>query len=352
MRFSLFCFSDDGTKTGENKYQLLLESAKYADAHGFHAIWTPERHFQDFGGLYPNPSVLSAALAMITRRLHLRAGSVALPLHNPIRVAEEWSLVDNLSNGRVGVSFASGWHPNDFVLSPSNYENRREIMFAQIEVIRRLWAGEPSLFKGGNGSDVEVRVFPRPRQARLPVWITSSGSRETWRRAGEIGANILTGVRGDPARELASRIAQYREDLARHGHDAEAAQVTVMLHTFIGEDLDKVRERVRNSLTGYLRTFVAQGDDLNLGELGVSGAKITEADKDALAAFAFERFFNTGLLGTPDKCAQLVESLREAGVDEIACLVDFGLDTGEVLDGLRHLNELKERFAAKDGVAP
>ena len=110
IEFSLYFFSADGSKQTTDKYRLLLESAKFADAHGFSAVWTPERHFQDFGGLYPNPSVLSAALAVITERVKIRAGSVALPLHNPIRVVEEWAVVDNLSKGRVGISFASGWH--------------------------------------------------------------------------------------------------------------------------------------------------------------------------------------------------------------------------------------------------
>ena len=102
MKFSLFFFSHDASKGTENKYRLLMESARFADVNDFSAVSTPERHFQDFGGLYPNPSVLSAALAMNTKNIDIRAGSVALPLHNPIRVAEEWSVVDNLSNGRVG----------------------------------------------------------------------------------------------------------------------------------------------------------------------------------------------------------------------------------------------------------
>src|SRR5262249_5780592 len=95
LSFSLYFFSDDGSKDSPDKYRLVLESAKFADRNGFSAVWTPERHFQDFGGLYPNPSVLSAALAMLTERVQIRAGSVALPLHHPVRVAEEWSVVDN-----------------------------------------------------------------------------------------------------------------------------------------------------------------------------------------------------------------------------------------------------------------
>ena len=101
LDFSLFYFASDESAAGTHKYRLLLEGAKFADQNGFSAVWTPERHFHAFGGLYPNPSVTSAAIAAITRSIQIRAGSVVLPLHNPARVAEEWAVVDNLSNGRV-----------------------------------------------------------------------------------------------------------------------------------------------------------------------------------------------------------------------------------------------------------
>ena len=74
---------------------------------------------------YPNPSVTSAALAMVTERIALRAGSVVAPLHHPLRIAEEWSVVDNLSAGRVGLSLASGWNPVDFALRPEAYADRQ-----------------------------------------------------------------------------------------------------------------------------------------------------------------------------------------------------------------------------------
>lgn len=120
MEFSLFYFSGDGSTTHNDKYRLLIEGATFADRHGFTAIWTPERHFHDFGGLYPNPALMGVAIAMITQQIQIRAGSVVLPLQHPLRVAEEWAVVDNLSNGRTGIAVASGWHPNDFVLYPEN----------------------------------------------------------------------------------------------------------------------------------------------------------------------------------------------------------------------------------------
>jgi natural product biosynthesis luciferase-like monooxygenase protein len=162
MDFSLFYFADSGSGLSADKYRLYLEGAKFADAHEFHAIWTPERHFHRKGGLYPNPSVLSAAVAAITRQLKIRAGSVAMPLHNPIRVAEEWSVVDNLSGGRVGVSFVSGWVPNDFAFFPERYANKRAEMFRGIDQVQKLWRGEKSVRPMAPESRPRSESFPHP----------------------------------------------------------------------------------------------------------------------------------------------------------------------------------------------
>ncbi len=341
LNFSLYFFSDDGSKASNDKYRLVLESAKFADRHGFTAIWTPERHFQDFGGLYPNPSVLSAALAVLTKRIQIRAGSVALPLHHPVRVAEEWSIVDNLSSGRVAISFASGWHTDDFIFAPDIYDERKEVMFRHIELIQKLWAGEKVKLPGAGGSEVEFRILPRPIQTSLPIWITSSGSAETWRRAGAIGANVLAAYVGYSLEELSERIKSYRGARAAHGHDPRTGVVTIMLHTFIGDDDETVKEKVRVPFSGYLRTYFKQYETAGAGVAGVS-----EADKDALMSAAFEKYFESStLMGAPDKCAQLIDALVDTGVDEIACLVDFGVDTESVLESLSRLDELRARYA-------
>ena len=341
INFSLYFFSDDGSQTSDDKYRLLLESAIFADAHGFAAVWTPERHFQDFGGLYPNPSVLSAALAVITERAQIRAGSVALPLHHPIRAAEEWAVVDNLSKGRVGVSFASGWHPADFVLSPNNYDNRKQIMFDYIDKIKRLWSGEAVKFKGVGEDEVEVKILPRPVQPSLPMWITTAGSLQTWIKAGEIGANILAALVGYSLDDLARRIAVYRDALASNGHDVSRGQVTIMAHTFVGENNEDVKRRVKAPLCHYLRSYFNQFENF-----GFDADTVTDDDKHLIVEKAFEHYFNSSsLLGTHNKCARLIDRLIEAGVDEIACLVDFGLDADSVLASLRSLDDLRSHYA-------
>ena len=164
--FSLFYFASNEQTAGADKYRLLMEGAKFADAHGFEAVWTPERHFHSFGGLYPNAAVTSAAIAAITKNVKIRAGSVVLPLHNPLRVAEEWSVVDNISGGRVGIAIASGWHDRDFAFAPDNYARRREVIFEYIETVRKLWRGESITTKGGSGKDVEVKHAAAPGAER------------------------------------------------------------------------------------------------------------------------------------------------------------------------------------------
>jgi len=341
IEFSLFYFASDDQSGGADKYRLLLEGARFADEHGFCAVWTPERHFHSFGGLYPNPAVMGAALATVTQRLQIRAGSVVLPLHQPLRVAEEWSVVDNLSKGRVAVSFASGWHDRDFALAPENYAERKEVMRQGIDTVRRLWRGEALQLTGGAGKEVEVRIFPRPIQRELPVWLTAAGNPDTFRLAGKIGAHVLTHLLGQTPGELAEKIKIYRAARQENGFDA--GHVTVALHTFVGEDVNLVREKVRHFFCNYLVESMDLLKSLSASLYpGIQFEKLTTAERRTIADHAFNRYFDTsGLFGTPESCRRLIERLQSLGVDEVACLIDFGLATDIVLDGLTHLNRLR-----------
>jgi natural product biosynthesis luciferase-like monooxygenase protein len=334
--FSIFFFSADGNAEEHQRYRLLLESARFADANGFTAVWTPERHFQAFGGLYPNPSVLSAALAMITQHVQIRAGSLVLPLHSPVRVAEDWALVDNLSHGRVGISFATGWHEHDYVIAPANFEDRRELMFQNISLVRRLWAGDDVEIAGVGGKKVAVRTLPRPVQKELPFWVTVASTR-TWQRAGEVGANVLTAF-STSLEELRQNIAGYRKARMENGHDPRTGIVSLMLHTYVGTDLDQVREIVKEPMKAYLQTYINQFRPM----AGESVVDPSSPEMQSLIDAVFDHYFEqSSLLGTPDKCAAVIEKVAAAGVNDLACLLDFGLDHETTMQGLRHLAELR-----------
>lgn len=358
MEFSIYYWgNDDGV--GRDKYRLLLEGAKFADENGFCAIWTPERHFHAFGGPYPNPSVTGAAVAGVTKQIGVRAGSCVAPLHHPARIAEEWAVIDNLTNGRAGLAIASGWQPDDFVLRPENTPpDNKPAMFEAIDQVRKLWRGEPVAFPRKDGKLHEVVTQPRPVSRELPIWVTTAGNPDTWREAGAIGAHVLTHLLGQSIDEVAEKITIYRHALRDAGHDPDAFSVTLMLHTCLSDTREHARDIAREPMKDYLRSAaglikqyawafpafkkpegVKTPFELNLGDL-------SEDDLEGILDFAFERYFNdSGLFGTIDDALVRVEQLQAIGVSEIACLIDYGIAADQVLEGLRPLAEVVRRCA-------
>ncbi|OJW06127.1 MAG: monooxygenase [Planctomycetales bacterium 71-10] len=345
MRFSLMFFSGDAA--GDAPYRLMLEAARAADRLGFCAVWTPERHFTRFGGLFPNPAVTAAALAMITERVQLRAGSLVAPLHDVVRIAEDWAVVDQLSGGRVAISFGSGWNANDFVLFPDRYDRRHVVMYEQIEQLRRLWQDGAVTRINGTGRTIEIRTLPRPVQPQLPLWITSSGNIDTFRSAGRLGAYVLTHMIQQDRAGLAEKIDAYRRAWAVAGHDPDAGVVSLMLHTYLTTDAGRARETVRPWMREYLRSAVdlelqaAAAGGVISGGLEAPAQEIDPAVLEELLDVTFDRYFETAsLLGTVETASAFVEQVARLGIDEIACLVDFGVERPLVLESLEHVATL------------
>ncbi|HVR08507.1 MAG TPA: MupA/Atu3671 family FMN-dependent luciferase-like monooxygenase [Thermoanaerobaculia bacterium] len=354
MDLGIMFFSTLHESACRDRYRLLLETARFADREGFRCVWTPERHGHPFGGLFPNPSVTSAALAMVTDRLQLRAGSLISPLHQPLRIAEEWSVVDNLSRGRVAISFGSGWNADDFVFFPERYAERQRVMYDQLAQVRSLWRGESLRQPNGAGKQISVTLFPRPVQPELPVWITSSGNPATFVGAGAAGANLLTHLIGQDLEAVAAKIDLYRE--ARREHGFAGGTVSMMLHTFVGNDREALRSKVRGPFREYLRTAVSLEQLAAAGGGAISGGHRVDPHDiprdvlEDLLDVTCERYLQgASLIGTPAECATMIDRLAAIGVDEIACLIDFLPDRQAIEESLVLLAELR---AAVAGAAP
>ena len=351
LAFSLYYFGNYPAEHHADKYRLLLESAKFADQHDFAAVWLPERHFHAVGGFSPNPSLLAAALARDTERIALRGGSVVLPLHHPVRIAEEWSVVDNLSHGRVGMSIASGWHPNDFIFAPERFERRREICLEDIGTIQKLWRGETLPMRAGAGTDFDVKLFPQPVQPQLPVWLTCIHE-DSFVKAGEQGMGVLGYLMNQTVDEVAAKIARYRHALARAGHDPAKGHVTILVHTFVGDDPEAARARARGPLREYLRSFLDNSQKRLESQHGQS-VDVAAEDLEYLLDKSFDDYVQgKALIGSPESCAAVVERLRAIGVDEIGCFIDFGVDADAVLASLPALDRLRQRHAESPAAPP
>ncbi len=344
--FSLMFFGSDEGNAAREKYEMVLQASRFADEHGFSAVWVPERHFTRMGSLYPNPAVLHAAIARETKRLRLRAGSVVLPLHHVVRIAEEWAVVDNLSNGRIELSFAPGWNPGDFVFAPDRYSSRYDVMYAGLQQVRRLWAGELFDAIDGEGKPIQVRTYPTPVQKHLTIWITCAGSERSFQQAGTVGANLLTHLFDQDVETLSKKIKLYREARAAAGYDPATGRVAVTLHTFLGDTLDGVKEQVRGPYAEYLKANLGLLEKLAASRGVQVDLKRLAADELSLAIeWLFEKFLKArSLMGTPESCTEIVDQLIASDVQDIACLIDFGPSAQAILKSLPLLAKLAERF--------
>ncbi|MFC9686670.1 MupA/Atu3671 family FMN-dependent luciferase-like monooxygenase, partial [Streptomyces sp. NPDC056948] len=345
---SVYFFSSAQGDLGSD-YDLILAAAREADALGYEAIWTPERHFHEFGAQYPNPAVLSAALATATERIHIRAGSVIPALHNPLRLIEDWRIVDRISGGRIGVSFAPGFHPSDYVLAPDRFAGRRDTFEADVRRLRTLWSdGVAPDAVDGTGGRIQVSLYPRPVQPDLPTWLTATSNDESFRRAGALGVNLLTALLELKVDELADKVRIYRKAREEAGHDPETGRVTLMVHCYVGESEDMVEEVCHDPFLRYLRSHTQLLGTLTaaLPEEQIDLDRASPRDVDAILRRAYRKFRGErALLGDPATVRQRCELLREAGVNEIGALVDFGLTQRQVLGSLRRLARLRDDMA-------
>ncbi|SCL14596.1 natural product biosynthesis luciferase-like monooxygenase domain-containing protein [Micromonospora nigra] len=344
LAVSLFFFSADLDDAPADKYDLVLRCAELADELGLHAVWVPERHFDPFGAPYPAPAVLLAAIAARTRRIGLRAGSVVLPLHDPLLVAEEWGVLDAISRGRVALSLASGWHADDFVLDPDSYERRKEVLTERLEVLRTLWRGDGSLRAAPQGRTIETRTYPRPARP-LETWLTSSSNPQTWRTAGALDLHVLTAMLEQTVDDIAEKVTLYQKARAEAGHVSDDRQVTCMLHTHLAERAEDVVPRVREPLGRYLSAHLNLFEKFaSTQDVGVRPEEVTEADRALLLEHGLQRYLRqSGLFGSVETCLPMVDRLVAAGVTELGCLVDFGLPDEQVFECVRQLGRLQEQ---------
>ena len=216
-------------------------------------------------------------------------------------------------------------------------------MFETVSNVKKLWKGEKVWFAAVDGSKIAVETYPKPVSSNLDVWISVASNPELFLQAGKIGANILTHMLGNSIEELEEKIKIYRKARKDHGHDPHSGKVTVMLHTFVHPNEQFARNVVEGPFKKYLR------DSLDLISLMSRGE--SEIDEKTDIQFvekqleqAFLRYYDhNSLIGSIDKCMKMVSQLREISVDEIACLIDFGIEYDLVMEGLKHLSKIKEK---------
>ncbi|MGB6746617.1 MAG: LLM class flavin-dependent oxidoreductase, partial [Xanthobacteraceae bacterium] len=177
MDFGYFTLSDNhyenNTRSSNQFVADITAEALYADKLGMHSAWIGEHHFNSLGVL-SCPDMVLAYVAANTTRIRLAPAVTVLPLHHPIRVAEQWATLDLLSGGRVDFACGRGYDRREYEPFHVSFDDNQGIFEEGLEVVRRLWAANDRMSHHGKYySFDDVRITPKPVQKPIPAYVGS-----------------------------------------------------------------------------------------------------------------------------------------------------------------------------------
>ncbi|MBV9120504.1 MAG: LLM class flavin-dependent oxidoreductase [Chloroflexi bacterium] len=309
-------------------YAKWLEQAALADELGYDTLWVTEHHFRIFGGMSPNPQIMLAAMAGRTRRIRLGTAVSILPLHHPLRIAEDMAMLDNLTNGRLEVGIGRGMPQAEYEIYGAGWEESQELLEEAAGILVRAWV-TPDFTWSGKHYRYERPVTllpPTLQQPGPPIWVTANFDESHFRWIGKMGFNLMTlpWVLPDFG-ESRRLINAYRSSLREHGHDVSSHQVLAMFPTHVGASDAEAR---------------ATGERLQAGMFGISSG---ERGGQLARGLDFDRLVSDSrvLVGDAAACRDHVSRVRdELGITHLACLQHYGAAAQPlVLESMRRFAE-------------
>ncbi len=308
-------------------YGRYFEQIEAAEHVGFDHVWVTEHHFDYFGGMTPSPQMFLTAVSQRTRRLRLGTSVSILPLHHPLRIAEDFAVVDVLSGGRLEFGVGRGMPIAGYEGFGIPYAGAQERLKEAIHLIERLWREPRVTFQGRYYQCPEVTVLPRPvQQPHPPIWVGATATPDSFRWAGEHGYGIMTiGHLLDPA-EIAERLALYREAYRAAGHPPGGERILGTYHAFVSPDRAEWEEVGRRGMTYYSRSSILAQELAVTKERGAAYA----AHEPVLArmrALSFEDMVarRRVLIGEPAACRDTLAGLcEELGYTHVIFLFALG----------------------------
>ena len=351
MHFGYFTLSDnhyDNNPRGANQFVAdIIDEAVYAEEVGLHSAWIGEHHFSTLGVL-SCPDLALAVVAARTRQIRLAPAVTVLPLHHPIRVAEQWASLDLLSGGRVDFAAGRGYDRREYQPFGVSFDDNQAIFEEGMEVVRRLWAAEaPISHHGRHYRFDDVAITPRPVQQPIPSYVASF-SQPSIELAARLGCNLI--VAPFAAAMTYGGLKQvndlYRETCARHGGEPGRIMCSYFIH-FADDPAAGAAARARQ-----IRYY--------------SECMIAAFPGEPRAAPPSYRYFvgmverlrqvrpqdltdNAVLLGTPAQITDSLKKVEMAGFDEVILYFNVGLKPhAQVKDEMaRFMAEVAPAFATR-----
>ncbi|WP_338749296.1 LLM class flavin-dependent oxidoreductase [Bacillus sp. FJAT-52991] len=316
MKFSTLTifdhYANQSSRTPRQFYNEVLEQSVRAEEMNFDGVWFTEHHFSDFG-INPSPAVLLAAVSQRTNRIRLGVGVSVLPLHKPLRIAEDYAVVDLLSNGRLDLGLGSGNSQKEFDGYNISWEDKSERFNESLEVLRKAWSGKSFSHQGKFFQYKDLKLSVQPIQAPFPPhWIAAS-SEEGVSHVASMGSQFIALGFSKSRDELAKLIDTYKNMYLKSGYgNPDQLEIPVAFHVHVGETYADAESNAKDPYQLFMNT--PRGTNISYDIL-----------KQKL----------NPVIGSPDEVIKQVQSYREIGVTNFMAIMNFGgLEHHKVLSSL------------------
>ena len=327
MKFGYFTLSDnayrDNPRPANQFVSDIVNEAIYADEIGMHSAWIGEHHFSTLGVL-SCPDLALAYIAARTKTIRLAPAVTVLPLHHPIRVAEQWASLDLLSGGRVDFAAGRGYDRREYEPLGADFDDNQSVFEEGMEIVRRLWdATGPISFKGKHYSFDGVAITPRPLQSPLPAYVASFSSPSI-----ELAARLGCGLIVAPFAAALSygglkQVADlYKATCAKHGTQPGRLMCSYFIH-FADNAEQEAAARARQ--IRYYRECVIPafpGDPATAPPSYRYFIGMVERLQKVRPEDLGE---NSVLIGSSPRIAEVLGKVRDAGFDEVILYFNVGL---------------------------
>jgi alkanesulfonate monooxygenase SsuD/methylene tetrahydromethanopterin reductase-like flavin-dependent oxidoreductase (luciferase family) len=250
-----------GTPSPEDRspadtYRRIIEEAVLAEELGFHGVWVAEHHFVPNYSVIANPMMLAVAIARATRRIRIGAASIVVPLHNPVRAAEDIEMADWLCDGRVEVAFARGDHPYEYEALGIDYRETHTRFAQGVAEICRVLRRDASRRQTPSG--VPLMAMPRTvQEPHPPLWLTA-GSGASIAMALDHGLNVAFSGGADPRARLPQMCQAFEQECARRGLEPAEQRLGLLCNVALAENEEEKSRVIRgvefvSTMAGTLR---------------------------------------------------------------------------------------------------
>ena len=292
----------------EQEYRETLELVRLAERVGFDSAWVSEHHGSSDGYL-PSLLPMLAAFAAVTERIELGTGVILTPLHDPLRLAEDAAVVDQLSGARLLLGIGNGWREEEFRMFDASRAERGARTQETIEVLRRAWTGRRFSFEGRTLRYDRVRVTPQPARPGGPPILLGGYDRKAVIRAGRLADGYITDETGPD--EVRGNLELLAEGASGAGRDPDTIMVVLLQNAFAWRDGDPW-PLIRDGVVQQLGAYEAWGE----------GADTPEHDRLEPAAPSEEDLRLSTPAGPPDEVARtLLATIRAAGDRDVHLVV-------------------------------